>query len=150
MVVIENARLVERRIEALRARREALAATRGGRGSLPDWATEALVQVGMTRADIATFNAETATRGPEDIEAERRRIDAKIDKLEEELMRQPVDTLASLQALAEVGVARLRRVTATDPNDLFYDAGEAQALALLDRVVRELRRFEPEELRRVG
>jgi hypothetical protein len=150
MVVIENARLVERRIQALRERRAGLASPRGTKGAIPGWAADVLVQTGLTRAEIEAFDAEPEVAGEGDFDTDVRELDAAIDQLEAELLQRPIETFAGIQALAEVGVARLRRMTTTDPDDVFFDAGAARALELLDRVVSELRRYEHTELRRVG
>ncbi len=151
MVVIADARLMERRLETLRRRRETLDTAPGSRQPLPDWAADALVSMGMTRAEIETADAEAAAApGADERERELTAVDAAIDALEAELLARRGDSLITLHALAEVALARLKRSAATDPGDVFYDAGEARAIALFERVVSGLGRLQEAELQRTG
>jgi hypothetical protein len=151
MAVIADARLIERRLETLRARRTELARPRGVRAPLPDWAADTLQALGMTRAEIATLDAEAAAEpGPDEQEAELRDTDEAIDALEQELLARRDDSPQALHALAEVALARLKRSAPLDPDDVFYDAGEARAVALLEQVVAGLGRLREEGWRRTG
>lgn len=149
MVVIADTRLLERRLETVRARRDPREAAPGAGAPLPDWAADALVALGMTRAEIAAAEAareaELARRERADADA-----DAAIDALEEELLGREDRSPATLHALGELALARLKRSAPTDPQDVFYDAGEAKAVALFEHVVAGLGRLRDEGWRRTG
>lgn len=135
MSVVENARLIERRLEALRARRDRLPRTR----ALPPWAAEALLHAGMARHEIESFDAATAPFA-DPAAAERARLDDAIETLEGDLMLRGDDTLANLKALAELALARLRRASPSEP----------RALELVERVADGLQRLGTEPVRQAG
>jgi hypothetical protein len=149
MVVIADTRLIERRLETARSRGGPPQASAGGPAPMPDWAADALVALGMTRAEIAAADAANAA----ELDPRERDVadtDAAIDALEDELMGREERSPATLHALAELALARLRRSAPTDPNDVFYDAGEARAVALLEQVVVGLAQLRDDGWRRTG
>jgi histidinol-phosphate/aromatic aminotransferase/cobyric acid decarboxylase-like protein len=151
MVVIADTRLIERRLQTLRARRDQLTAPRGSRRPLPDWAAETLMALGMTRAEIAADEAALALEpSPDERERELAETEAAIEALEEELLLQGDGSAAALHALAELALARLKRSTTVDPKNVFYDAGEARAVALFEQVVSGLDRLRRTDWRRTG
>jgi hypothetical protein len=151
MVVIADARLLERRLETLRARREELKAAEGARAPIAGWAADALLALGMTRAEIAAADAEAAAApAPWERERELADTDSAIDALEDELLTASDGSPGALHALAEIALARLRRSVPTDPGDVFYDVGEVRALHLFEHVVDGLARLRETDLRRTG
>lgn len=151
MVVIADTRLIERRLETLRTRRDRLAAPPGARAALPDWAADTLVALGMTRGEIATADAEAAARpAPATTAGELADTDAAIEALEEGLLARRDRSPDALYALGEIALARLKRSTAIDPADVAYDAGQARAVALFEQVVRGLADLARADCRRTG
>jgi hypothetical protein len=151
MVVIADTRLIERRLETLRAERERLAAAPGARAPLPDWAADTLLALGMTRSEIAAADDEAAaapTRAT--VAGELADTDAAIEALEEALLARRDRSPDALQALGEIALARLKRSAATDPSDVGYDAGQARAVALFEQVVRGLAQLTEADCRRTG
>jgi hypothetical protein len=149
MVVIADTRLIERRLQTLRAERERLAAPSGARAPLPDWAADTLVALGMTRTEIAAADTAAATApGPGTIAAELADTDAAIETLEEALLARKDRSPDALHALGEIALARLKRSVAVDPGDVAYDVGQARAVALFDQVVRGLARLAEADCRR--
>jgi hypothetical protein len=149
MVVIADTRLIERRRETLRTRRDPTPAPRGARAPMPGWAADALVALGMTRAEIAAADAEAVAEpdaeGGEPVDG-----DAAVAALEEELLARGGGSPTALYALAELALARLKRSASTDPDDVFYDAGEARAVTLFEHVVAGLERLQDGGWRRTG
>jgi hypothetical protein len=151
MALVADARLIERRLETTRARRAAAEAPAGTRAPLPDWAADTLVMLGMTRDEIARAEAETAAAPVADPgDAEDDSADAAVEALEDALLARAGESLDAVHALAEIALARLKRSAPVDPNDVFYDAGEARAVALFEQVVAGLERLRGEEWRRTG
>lgn len=148
MVVIADTRLIERRLETVRARRERCDAAPGARAPIPDWAADALVALGMTRAEIAAAEA-TSDRDAREVDGIGD-TDAAIDALETELLGREDRSPATLHALAELALARLKRSAPSDPSDVFYDSGEARAIAVFEHVVAGLGRLRDEGWRRTG
>jgi hypothetical protein len=107
--------------------------------------------MGMTREEIASADAE-AEAAPDADERDRELADtdAAIEALEEELLARGEDSIDALHALAEVALARLKRSAPIDPADVFYDAGEARAVALFEHVVSGLGRLRRAAMRRTG
>ncbi len=149
MAIVENVRLIERRLAMLRAERDQLAHATQPDAILPPWAADALLHAGLTRHEIAAFNA-AATSSEDALYAERSRLDDIIETLEQELAMRGDDTLETLQGLSELALARLERTLPVDPNDVFYDASNPGILSLLERVVNGLRRMNAEPIRQVG
>lgn len=149
MAVIADARLIERRLETLRARREQLTAPAGSAQPLPPWAVDTLVAIGMTRAEIETIEAEQCA-GVDDREGELIETDAAIEALERELVVRGEGSLEAVHGLAEIALARLRSTVPGSPDDLFYDAGQARAVELVARVVAGLERLRTGNMRRTG
>lgn len=149
MAIVEHVRLIERRLASLRAERDRLNAPRGSTAQLPTWAADALVHAGMTRDEIARFDTEP-TVALEDIDAQRERLDDTIEALENELVMRSDHSLESLQGLAEIALGRLRHAIPSDPNDLFFDAGDAQTLRLVERLADGLARLNEPAVRNVG
>ncbi len=157
MVIIADTRLLERRLQTVRARRDPDEAAPDAAAPLPDWAADALVALGMTRAEIAAAEAARAADldrrerdgadADDDADAD---ADAAIDALEEELLGREDRSPATLHALGELALARLKRSAPTDPQDVFYDAGEARAVALFEHILAGLGRLRDEGWRRTG
>lgn len=151
MALVADARLIERRLETMRARRAARSAPEGARVPLPDWAAETLVALGMTRDEIARADAEVAAAPtPDGDEADVDDADAALEALEDALVARGGESLDALHALGEIALARLRCSAALDPGDVFYDAGEARAVTLFEQVVANIGRLRAQEWRRTG
>ncbi len=139
MVLIENARLKERRLEALRAKRRSPATVRPPATSLPNWAADVLVQVGMTRDEIAAFEAQVS-----DEDAEHASVEAAIDELQATLFLQGEQNVGALETLAQSVADRLRRnASATRP-------GAARRVVVVERGTGGLQRVDDGKTRRVG
>jgi hypothetical protein len=142
MVVITDRRLIERRAEALRKRRGAASATARAEGAMPEWAVEALVELGMTRAEIGA--AAPGDRGAPTVPAEPVRTADAIATLEAELVARRDASPAALHALAELALARLKR------GGHGQDGGDARAVVLFEHVVGGLARLRDGGWRRTG
>jgi hypothetical protein len=141
--VITNAILLARRIHELQRRREALVAQQAQlRTQLPDWAIEPLRLVGMTGEEIRSMvndmAAAEAESGLEAIERQLDEIDQQIDEMESLLVTTPSSSLEEIEAVVRLTAARFHEIMVTDPNDVFYDHGEARLVALIERVREDL------------
>jgi hypothetical protein len=144
--VITNSILLTRRICELQRRRQALVGRQEQvRSQLPDWAVEPLRLVGMTNdeirglvADLSTAEAEA---GLNEIESSLEDIDRQVEDLENVLVATPSNTIDEIEAVINLTVDRFRDIIVTDPNDVFYDHGEARFLAMLERVSEDLSRL---------
>ena len=137
--VITNSVLLARRIRDLQRRRETLVTQQEQlRTQLPEWAVEPLRLVGMTGDEIRSLvhdwsSAETET-GLDEIEHGLDDIDRQIEELENLLVSTRSTSLEEIEAVLGLAVKRFREVIVTDPDDVFYDHGEARLLSLLERV----------------
>ena len=130
--VITNAILLARRIHELQRRRQALVAHQEQlRAQLPDWAVEPLRLVGMTAEEIRSMITDMSTA---DVEHKLDEIDQQIDEIEGLLVATPSNSLEEIEAVVRLTVARFHEIMVTDPNDVFYDHGEARLVALIERV----------------
>ena len=141
--VITNAILLARRIHELQRRRQALVAQQEQlRAQLPDWAVEPLRLVGMTGDEIRTLVRDMSTAetesGLEEVERQLDEIDQQIDEMESLLVATPSNSLEEIEAVVRLTVARFHEIMVTDPNDVFYDHGEARLVALIERVQDDL------------
>jgi hypothetical protein len=141
--VITNSILLTRRIRELQRRRQALVGRQEQvRAQLPDWAVQPLRLVGMTNdeirglvADLSTAEAEA---GLNEIDSSLEDIDRQVEQLENVLVATPSNSLDEIEAVIGLTVDRFRDIIVTDPNDVFYDHGEARFLAMLERVSDDL------------
>ena len=141
--VITNAMVITKRIRDLQARRQALVSRQEHlRTQLPDWAVEPLKLIGMTSNevgglvdDLASVEAESGLDG---IESELNSIDQQIEELENILVKTRSHSLAELVTVMDLVTTRFREIFVTDPNDVFYDHGEARLLWLIERVHEDL------------
>lgn len=137
--VITNSVLLARRIRELQRRRQALVAQQDQlRTQLPDWAVEPLRLVGMTTEEIRSLvndwtSAETEA-GLDDVEQQLEGIDRQIEELENLLVTTPSSSLDEIEAVINLALSRFREIIVTDPDDVFYDHGEARLLTLVERV----------------
>lgn len=144
--VITNAVLLSRRIRELQRRRQGLVAQQEQlRSQLPDWAVEPLRLVGMTAEEIRSlvndWSAAEAESGLDDIEQQLDEVDRQIEDLEKLLATTPAASLDEIEAVMSLAVGRFREIFVTDPDDVFYDHGEARLLALIERIHEDLAGF---------
>ncbi len=138
MTVIANTILTARRIAELqRRRRELLERQERLRRTLPEWAFAPLRLVGMSADEIRRMMEELdraeAEAGLDAVEAEIDALDRQIDALEHQLLAGSQQSFEGVLALLDLAVARLRETVSTDPDDVFYDHGDARTLFLLER-----------------
>ncbi|HLU65837.1 MAG TPA: hypothetical protein VKZ63_06150, partial [Kofleriaceae bacterium] len=57
-----------------------------------------------------------------------------IDEMESLLVATPSRSLEEIEAVVRLTVTRFHEIMVTDPNDVFYDHGEARLVALIERV----------------
>jgi vacuolar-type H+-ATPase subunit I/STV1 len=141
--VITNSILLTRRIRELQRRRQALVGRQEQvRAQLPDWAVEPLRLVGMTNEEIRGLVADRSTAeaeaGLNEIDSSLEEIDRQVEQLENVLVATPSNGLDEIEAVIGLTVDRFRDIIVTDPNDVFYDHGEARFLAMLERVYEDL------------
>ena len=141
--VITNAILLARRIHELQRRRQALVAQQEQlRRKLPDWAVEPLRLVGMTGEEIRSLvddmSAAEAESGLEEIAHQLDQVDQQIDEMEHLLVATPSNSLEEIEAVVRLTAAQFHEIMVTDPNDVFYDHGEARLVALIERVHEDL------------
>lgn len=144
MTVIANTTLLIRRIGEMRRRREALVDRQERlRSTLPEWALAPLQLVGMTATEIKALmnDLSEAERksGLDETESELDQLDQNIEELENLLLTTPARTMDGIRAVLDMAVARFREQTVTDPNDVFYDYGDARTLRFLERAADDLR-----------
>ena len=113
------------------------------RSVLPDWTLEPLKLAGMSAREIdtmvATASATERQCGIADLEAEVDQLDQQIEEAENQLIGLPHKSIECIGSLLRLAVDRLRRQVSTDPNDVFYDYGEARVMFMLEQVVDDLR-----------
>lgn len=141
--VITNSILLTRRIRELQRRRAALVGRQEAvRAQLPDWAVEPLRLVGMTNEEIRGLVADLSTAeaeaGLNEIDSSLEDIDRQVEQLENVLVATPSNSLDEIEAVIALTAERFRDIIVTDPNDVFYDHGEARFLAMLERVSEDL------------
>ena len=141
--VITNSILLTRRIRELQRRRLALVGRQEQvRAQLPDWAVEPLRLVGLTndeiRSLVANLSSTEAEAGLNQIESDLEDLDRQIEDLENVLVATPSDGLDEIEAVIRLTVDRFREIIVSDPDDVFYDHGEARFLALLERAQEDL------------
>jgi alkanesulfonate monooxygenase SsuD/methylene tetrahydromethanopterin reductase-like flavin-dependent oxidoreductase (luciferase family) len=141
--VITNSILLTRRIRELQRRRQALVGRQEQvRAQLPDWAVEPLRLVGLTndeiRSLVANLSTTEAEAGLSQIDADLEDLDRQIEDLENVLVATPSNSLDEIEAVIRLTADRFREIIVTDPDDVFYDHGEARFLALLERVQEDL------------
>jgi len=141
--VITNSILLTRRIRELQRRRQALVSRQEQvRAKLPDWAVEPLRLVGMTNDEIRglvdDLSTAEAEAGLNEIDSGLEEIDRQVEQLENVLVATPSNSLDEIEAVIGLTIDRFRDIIVTDPNDVFYDHGEARFLAMLERVYEDL------------
>ena len=141
--VITNSILLTRRIRELQRRRQALVSRQEQvRAQLPDWAVEPLRLVGMTNEEIRglvdDLSSAEAEAGLNEIDSGLEDIDRQVEQLENVLVATPSNSLDEIEAVIGLTLDRFRDIIVTDPNDVFYDHGEARFLAMLERVNEDL------------
>jgi hypothetical protein len=141
--VITNSILLTRRIRELQRRRQALVGRQEQmRAQLPDWAVEPLRLVGLTndeiRSLVANLSTTEAEAGLSQIEVDLEDLDRQVEDLENVLVATPSHGLDEIEAVISLAVDRFREIIVTDPDDVFYDHGEARFLALLERAREDL------------
>ena len=141
--VITNSILLTRRIRELQRRRQALVGRQEQvRSQLPDWAVEPLRLVGLTndeiRSLVSNLSTSEAEAGLNQIEADLEDLDRQVEDLEDILVATPSSSLDEIDAVIRLTVDRFREIIVTDPDDVFYDRGEARFLALLERIQEDL------------
>ena len=137
--VITNALLLTKRIRDLQARRQNLVSRQEHlRTQLPDWAVEPLKLIGMTgnevRGLVDDLSSVEAESGLDNIEQELNDIDQQIEEFENMLIKTRSNSLEELATVMDLVMTRFREIFVTDPNDVFYDHGEARLLWLIERV----------------
>ncbi len=141
--VITNAMLLTKRIRDLQARRQGLVSRQEHlRTQLPDWAVEPLKLIGMTsnevRGLVDDLTSVEAESGLDDIEQELNGIDQQVEELENMLIKTRSNSLQEVATVMDLVMTRFREIFVTDPNDVFYDHGEARLLWLIERVQEDL------------
>jgi hypothetical protein len=84
---------------------------------------------------MSTAEAES---GLEEIERQLDSVDQEIDELESLLVATRASSLEEIEAVARLTVTRFHEIIVTDPNDVFYDHGEARLVALIERLQEDL------------
>lgn len=137
--VITNALLLTKRIRDLQARRQSLVSRQEHlRTQLPDWAVEPLRLIGMTsnevRGLVDDLTSVEAESGLDDIEQQLNDIDQQVEELENMLIKTRSSSLEEIATVMDLVMTRFREIFVTDPDDVFYDHGEARLLWLIERV----------------
>jgi hypothetical protein len=146
MAVIVNNMLLVRRITDLHRKRQELADRQEKmRSILPDWTIEPLKLAGMSAREIDAMMSDISTaeqqNGMGDIDREMDRIDHQIEEIENQLISSRNKSLECVETVLRLAVDRLRRQVSTDPNDVFYDYGEARVIFMLESAVEDLRGY---------
>jgi hypothetical protein len=143
MTVINSSTLLVRRITDLQRRRDILLERQDRlRRSLPEWAFAPLQLAGMSSGEIRGMMHEMSRAesdiGLDQIERELEQLDRRIEELENDLLTTPARSLDSIHAVLDLAVNRFRSQTSTDPDDLFYDYGDARVLRFLERAADDI------------
>ena len=143
MTVINSAILLVRRINETQRKRDALVERLDTlRRGLPEWTFEPLQLVGMSSHEIRSAMSELtqaeADAGINEVEREIEKLDARLEELENLLLSTPARSLDCAQAVLDLAIQRFRAHTSNDPNDLFYDFGDARVLRFLERAAEDM------------
>lgn len=143
MNVINSSTLLVRRISDLQRRRDVLTERQDRlRRTLPEWAFAPLQLAGMSTAEIrgmmSEMNRAESDVGLDQLEREIEQLDQRIEELENELLTTPARSLDSIHAVLDLAVNRFKNQTTSDPEDLFYDYGDARVLRFLERAVDDI------------
>lgn len=143
MTVINSSTLLVRRITDLQRRRDILLERQDRlRRSLPEWAFAPLQLAGMSSAEIRGMMQEMSRAesdaGLDGLDRELEQLDQRIEELENELLTTPARALDSIHAVLDLALSRFRGQTSSDPQDLFYDYGDARVLRLLERATDDI------------
>lgn len=152
MTVINSAILLVRRINDTQRKRDALIDRLDiMRRGLPEWTFEPLQLVGMSsqeiRSAMSDLSRAEADAGIDEIEKEIEKLDARLEELENLLLSTPARSLDCAQAVLDLAIQRFRSQTSNDPNDLFYDYGDARVLRFLERAAEDMRSIMAEDER---
>ena len=144
MTMIANTALLLRRLGEARLRRRAIVDRQERlRGGLPEWAREPLRLVGLTAAEVDELTSDRSEADQEralnEVARELEGLHQQIGELEDLLVTTPCSSLEKVQAVLDLAVTRLRSQTVTDPDDVFYDHGEARVLAFVGTAAEDLR-----------
>lgn len=143
MPVVTNAILLTRRITELQRRRQALLEKQTRlRRNLPEWTFAPLQLVGMSTDEIKGMigdlnNAERDV-GIDEVERDLESVDGQIEELEGMLLTTPSTSIEAIEAVLKLAISRFRNQTVSDPEDIFYDYGDARVLFLLERAADDL------------
>ncbi|HET6468879.1 MAG TPA: hypothetical protein VFG43_10935 [Geminicoccaceae bacterium] len=153
--MVANSALLVRRINEMQRRRETLADRQEQlRRTLPEWTFMPLQLVGMSRDEIQSLMSDLSEAeqqaGVDEIDGQLEQLDAQIEELENALLTTPARSLDSIQAVLDLAIQRFRGQTVCDPNDVFYDYGDARVLFFLERAAEDLRTLFQVEHRNVG
>ena len=143
MTVINSSTLLVRRITDLQRRRDILLERQDRlRRSLPEWAFAPLQLAGMSGAEIRGMMQEMSRTesdaGLDEVDREIEQLDQRIDELENDLLTTPAQSLQSIHAVLDLAVNRFRSQISSDPEDLFYDYGDARVLRFLERAADDI------------
>jgi methyl-accepting chemotaxis protein len=155
MTVITNSTLLVRRINEMQRRREALVSRQEQlRRTLPEWTFMPLQLVGMSREEIQGLMSDLSDAeqqaGLDEIDRQLEQLDSQVEELENMLLTTPASSLENVQAVLDLAVHRFRAQTVSDPNDVFYDYGDARVLFFLERAAEDLRSMLAAEQRNAG
>jgi hypothetical protein len=155
MNVITSSMLLVRRISELQRRRDILVERQERlRSSLPEWTFAPLQLVGMSADEIrglmSGLSDAEREAGLDAVDKDIEQLDAQIEELENMLLTTPSRSLDSIQAVLDLAVARFRAQTVSDPNDVFYDYGDARVLFFLERATEDLRALLARDQRHAG
>lgn len=99
--------------------------------------------VGMSADEIRSMMTDLTKAeqdaGLDEIERELENLDRQIEELENMLLTTPSRSLDSVMAVLDLAITRFRSQTVSDPDDVFYDYGDARVLFFLERAADDLR-----------
>lgn len=152
MTVINSAILLVRRINDTQRKRDSLVDRLDMmRRGLPEWTFEPLQLVGMSaheiRSAMSDLTRAESDAGIDEIEKEIEKLDSRLEELENLLLSTPARSLDCAQAVLDLAIHRFRSQTSNDPNDLFYDYGDARVLRFLERAAEDMRSIMSEDER---
>ncbi len=152
MNIITNSMLLIRRIRELQRRRDSVVDRQDIlRRSLPEWTFAPLQLVGMSsdeiRSAMSDLTKAEADAGLHELDRELEKLDHEIEALENQLLSTPTGSLDGIQAVLELAIDRFRSQTVADPNDVFYDYGDARILTFFEHAAEDLRELLQENQR---
>lgn len=131
------------RLKAICARRqEMLKQIEMLRQNMPNWTMEPMRLAGLSNQELGSLLSdlehEEAEAGIRELEDTVDALDQEIDDIEMEIMQHGAPSMDCIETMLALICERVHNNVVTDPEDVFYDHGDARLLSLLQRVHKDV------------